>query len=1005
MKRPAGFLATVLLSCMAASPAFSQNVNLLADPGFEKAPLNAAVAFDSCRFEISRSASRSGKKSLLFTPLKEGSGVILDVSGFAKPGYAYDFAAWFRNVELGWGQVDVFLNVGKVGAVQSIPVGRADCNEKDWKAFSGGFTVPADADPSTVGLVIKTAWGMNAFFADDLVLRPSLQIAVEKADPSAAAALFLRLGPADPARGGIRGRLEVFGNSGRPVFSSDPALDARQDPALAPGFYRAAASLSDLDGRRFETDIPFAYGEPTGLMDGLQAASESLLARPEASPYRGWIRYLQYLTAWYRKTEGDGSERALRSAYRLAVWTRTVTENPAALDTLSGVREWACCSRADDSGQPFKIAIPTGYDGSRHYPLVVVMHGYGGNHMEYSGGVTNNPDYFELHVLGRARGGGYTDLSEADVLDAVDYVRSRWRIDEDRIHLTGASMGGGGTFKLSTRYPDRWASGRPVCGYGADLPVRNALTVPLYATHSQDDPSVPVLTSRAPLRNLAAAGGRVVIDETNGLQHAAWNYAAGNARAAEWSKSQVRPAFRDVRRIDFTALDRKTPGAFWLRISEWGDAPGPAHFTAAAGPDNRLYLGVENIRTLRIRVPDSPFDRSKDLDVSVDGAIFATAKAPLPDSLFIDRGKDGWTVSPVWTRRPAFALHTAGGVHNLYAGEPLLIVYGTAGTDAARGAMALAAEAASKSPHPVWVGDDGDFKDGVPSHHNLYARLRTKPDTAVTAADLAACNLVLIGRADENRLVAKMADRLPVRFDGWITCSDGRRIPAGRAVMGVYYYNPLAPDRLVYWVSAERPEDYKPYSFLLRLQNQTYTGPDLLVVQDDPPKIVETRSYDSRWNWNTEWEKAALLPQGDCLYGNMAERVSEAERKAVGADFTLASLSAPPLFEIGLPGTTRWSDIAALDQGTAIAVMNLKGSEILDYRSAFAADNRTGLRFLPEPKDGTIDPGRTYRVALEATFDVIQQLINSRHRVPDGFEITDIRTCDAIRRALFEAAP
>ncbi|MDM7926466.1 MAG: hypothetical protein QUS35_10665 [bacterium] len=1004
MKRLLRILPLMALVSLAAPPAFSRDLNLIENPGFEKGSVRSMMDFDSCRLEVSGKAFHTGKKSLLFSPLKEGAGAAIDASAMVKPGFAYAFSAWFRNAELGWGQADLFLNAGRSGKEESIPIGRVDCNERDWKAFSGLFTVPRDADPATIRIVIKTAWGMNAFFVDDVELRPSLQISAERTDPAGGPALTLRLGPPDPERTGLRGRVGIFGDAADPALSVDHPLDIPLKTALPAGFYRAAASLTDLDGRRFETEKPFCSGEPAGLMNELNRTSEALVQDKDKAAYRGWIRYLQYQVSWYRKTEGDGSERALLAAHRLAVWTRTIRDNPSAIDTLSGAVEWAYASRADDSGQPFKIAIPAGYDKNRTYPLVVVMHGYGGNHMEYSTGVTGNPDFFELHVLGRARGGGYTDLSEADVLDAVEYVQQHWRIDDSRIHLTGASMGGGGTFKLTTRYPDRWASGRPVCGYGTDLPVRNALTVPLYSTHSVDDPTVPVLGSRAPLRMLSEAGGRVVIDETDGLQHAAWNYAEGNARAAEWSKTQARPAFRDVRHIDFTALDRKSCGAFWLHVAEWGDELGPARFNAAAGTDNRLYLRTENIRTLRLSLGDSPFDRSKDLAVSVNGAVFVTAAAPLPDSLFIDRGTGVWSVSPVWTARPSFALRTGGGVHNLYAGEPLLIVYGTAGTDEARRAMALAAEAASKSPHPLWAADGGDVKDGVPSHHNLYARLRTKADTAVTESDLAACHLVLIGRQDQNRLVAKMADLLPVRFDGWITCSDGKRIPAAKAVMGVVYRNPLAPHRLIYWVSAERPGDYRPNHFLLRLQDQSYSGPDLLVVQDDPPRIVQTRSFTSRWDWNTDGEKAALLSQTDCLYGNMVRSVSGAERKAVGADFSLSAMTAPPLFELFTHGVTRWSDIAALDQNTPIAVFTMKGSELLDHDAGFKGQG-SGMRFLPEPKEGEVIPGRTYRVAMEASFDIMQRLINLRNRVPADFELTDVKVRQAIQRYLFEPAP
>lgn len=1002
MRRLLRILLLIALVFPAAPPAFSRDLNLIENPGFEKKSTPLVTDFESSRFEVSGKAFHSGKKSLLFSPLKEGAGVAIDASAIAKPGFAYAFSAWFRNAELGWGQADVFLNIRRAGKEESNPIGRVDCNEKEWKAFSGLFTVPRDADPSTVRIVVKTAWGLNAFFVDDVELRPSLQISAERTDPGPA--LTLRLGPPDPDRTALRGRIEIFGDAAGPVHSVDHPLDVPLKTVLPAGFYRAAVSLTDSDGRRFETEEPFCSGEPAGLMDGLNLKSEALVQDKDKAAYRGWIRYLRYRVSWYRETEGDRSERALLAAHRLAVWTRTIRDNPSAIDTLSGAVEWAYASRADDSGQPFKIAIPVGYDKNRTYPLVVVMHGYGGNHMEYSTGVTSNPDFFELHVLGRGRGGGYTDLSEADVLDAVDYVRRYWAVDGDRVHLTGASMGGGGTFKLATRYPDRWASGRPVCGYGTDLPVRNALSVPLYSTHSVDDPTVPVLGSRAPLRMLSEAGGRVVIDETDGLQHAAWNYAEGNARAADWSKTQARPAFRDVRHIDFTALDRKSCGAFWLHVTEWGDAFGPARFNAAAGTDNRLYLRAENIRTLRLSLGDSPFDRSKDLSVSVNGAVFVTAAAPLPDSLFIDRGTGVWSVSPVWTARPSFALRTGGGAHNLYDGEPLLIVYGTAGTDEAREAMALAAEAASKSPHPLWAADGGDVKDGVPSHHNLYARLKTKPDTAVTESDLAACHLVLIGRQDQNRLVARMADRLPVRFDGWITCSDGKRIPSAKAVMGVVHRNPLAPHRLIYWVSAERPEDYRPNHFLLRLQDQSYSGPDLLVVQDDPPRIVQTRSFTSRWEWNTEPEKTSLLSQTDCLYGNMVRAVSEAERRAVGADFSLAAMTAPPLFELFTPGVTRWSDIAVLDQNTPIAVFSLKGSELLDHDAGFKGQG-SGMRFLPEPKEGEIVPGRTYRVAMEASFDIMQRLINLRNRVPADFELTDVKVRQAVQRYLFEAAP
>jgi hypothetical protein len=55
------------------------------------------------------------------------------------------------------------------------------------------------------------------------------------------------------------------------------------------------------------------------------------------------------------------------------------------------------------------------------------MHGYSGNHIEHSDGMASHPGSFEVAVLGRSRGGGYRALSEADVLQVVDYVRRTGR--------------------------------------------------------------------------------------------------------------------------------------------------------------------------------------------------------------------------------------------------------------------------------------------------------------------------------------------------------------------------------------------------------------------------------------------------------------------------------------------------------------------------------------------------------------------------------------------------
>ncbi len=935
------FFNILILTFIITLPAFAVNLNLLSNSSFEKKSLENWTDFDSSRFEISTVGFHSGKQALLFHPLKDGAGVGTNVETILKPGYKYSFSGWFRNLEAGWGQIDVLVLYRQQDSVRQIAIGRADCNKADWTNITDEFLIPGEAEQGGLQLVTKTAWGQIAFIVDDLELRPALQIQFIRPAATSDADLLFQLGVQSQARAKLTAAVDIFNQQDQLLEHFTQALGVPVHKPLAPGFYRIAAVVSDSDNRIFRDERICYFGNLGILTANLDEQINIILSSRDSERYHGWLRYLQYRVSTYKQQEGETADHTLQELFRLNRWVQDIRTNPGILNTLSGVQEWAYLSRVDESGQPFKLAIPAGYDSQKTYPLVVVMHGYGGNHLEYSGGVKSNPDYFELHVLGRARGGGYVDLSEADVLAAVEYVQKNWSIDKQRIHLTGASMGGGGTFRLASRYPDKWASGRPVCGYGSELPILNAGHVPIYSTHSQDDPSVPVLGSRAPLQKLIQAGGQVIIDETNGLQHAAWNYSEGNNRALQWMYDQVLPEFRDVKQIEYTAVDGQACGAYWLKVAEWGDLPGPAYFKATAGVRNQLYLKLENIKRLQVDITNSPLNPEQDLKISVNGSIPFRLTAPLADTVFIANENGKWSAFAEKPVQPGVVLRTAGGVHNLYHNEPLLIVYGTSGDAQTQNLLARAAGAASKSPGPMWVGDQGDIKEGVPNHQLLYGHLKIKADTQVTPADLKKYNLLLIGTAEQNKIVQQMQKQLPLQFGNEIICSDGVRLPGTNSIMGLYYYNPLAADKLIYWVAADNPVDYKPYNLLLQLQNDNPCGTDLLVVRDSPSMLIKVRSFDSHWNWSNAYINSAKVAADENTLGDVFRRIAESVRQASGSDFSLQQIQTSPDFQAGVPGLTQWSDFAALFTTTPIAIVQIKENRLLAYQQASI---RTGIK-------------------------------------------------------------
>src|SRR5688572_17309433 len=52
------------------------------------------------------------------------------------------------------------------------------------------------------------------------------------------------------------------------------------------------------------------------------------------------------------------------------------------------------------------------------------------------------------------------------VKEVIDHVKTYLRIDERQMHITGLSMGGGGTFGMAYDYPQLFATASPICaGY------------------------------------------------------------------------------------------------------------------------------------------------------------------------------------------------------------------------------------------------------------------------------------------------------------------------------------------------------------------------------------------------------------------------------------------------------------------------------------------------------------------------------------------------------------
>ena len=80
----------------------------------------------------------------------------------------------------------------------------------------------------------------------------------------------------------------------------------------------------------------------------------------------------------------------------------------------------------------------------------------------------------------------------ADSIDAmVEYVKSTHRVDEERIYLTGLSLGGGGTWTYASSRPGKLAAIVPIAGTEkAQSLIQAASHVPTWAFHNYNDTNV-----------------------------------------------------------------------------------------------------------------------------------------------------------------------------------------------------------------------------------------------------------------------------------------------------------------------------------------------------------------------------------------------------------------------------------------------------------------------------------------------------------------------------------
>ncbi len=455
----------------------------------------------------------------------------------------------------------------------------------------------------------------------------------------------------------------------------------------------------------------------------------------------------------------------------------------------------------DNTPQFCRSYLPLHYDRSKKWPLVVYLHGYNGDNPEYYNwwsadkrhDITSDLHdaiFIEPHGRGNTQ---YLGIGDRDVLRCIEMAKKQFNVDDDRVYLMGASMGGFGTWNVATRHPELFAAIAPIYG-GGDYHVNNSaesiekmskwelflnekfssttqleslLNMPILVAHGDQDQSVDVNLSRYLVRLLQRWNYHVRYIEVPGKGHTElglWD------QTISWLLQHKRNAAPQHVRV--RAADLQTASAYWVKVLQRNSPTEFIEVDAEALEGNLVRVDSRNVSFLSLTVDRPLIDVGKPVRVVWNGKtrVFKNVRAQKID--LIEEGFE--LVSP--SKNPLIAGPIAD-----FSNSPYMVVIGTiSGDSVARKIIAQKAE--------TIVGDWKAAQKYEP---------RVRKDVDVTDVDMKQNSLFLLGGPKENAVSKKVFEKIPFQVKAGGVTIDGKTFKADNAVMTAIYPNPFSAERYV----------------------------------------------------------------------------------------------------------------------------------------------------------------------------------------------------------------
>jgi len=198
----------------------------------------------------------------------------------------------------------------------------------------------------------------------------------------------------------------------------------------------------------------------------------------------------------------------------------------------------------------YLLYLPDGYseNPTKKWPLMVFLHGSGnaGSNIDMvrRGGIPGLIDqgkqfpFVVISPQSQEQKWNITDLKHLLISEV-----NKYRIDTDKIYLTGLSMGGTGTWDFVVAYPEFFAAIIPICGNTSEKALENAFQLrhtPVWCFHGADDEVIKPSVSKNMIDSLRKYNPEAKLTIYPNIRHDSWTKTYNDDAVFEWMLQQTR---------------------------------------------------------------------------------------------------------------------------------------------------------------------------------------------------------------------------------------------------------------------------------------------------------------------------------------------------------------------------------------------------------------------------------------------------------------------------------